>query len=210
MKIMVLAGDYWHPANTVEPIMEYLKDTGDSYVFTEDPEEFYKDDYDVLVIFKAGVENIQIPTPAWCDDKWTECFLNRVENGMGVVSVHSGITFFPLDNKIASEVFEASFVSHPEQCPVKFIPLVKHPVFEGIEEFELNGTDEHYVMKFVENYKSTIIAESESMHGKQPAVWVNTYGKGKICMFTPGHETRIITSPEYVRLIKNMIKYCAN
>lgn len=68
--------------------------------------------------------------------------------------------------------------------------------------------DEHYRMEFLPDTDAEIIGVSTSEHGEIPALWVKAYGRGRIAAFTPGHTTPILTCPGYVRILKNMIRWC--
>lgn len=207
-KVMILVGDYWHFKKSIEPLMKLLFDSEDEYVLTEKPEDFFNDEYSVLVSFKDPVENDQVPTPVWCDDKWTDLLLERIENGMGFIAVHAAVTDLPEDHRIVTELYQSMFITHPEQCELTFVPAKKHLIFEGVSEFTFPQKDEHYQMNMLPSSKSYILAYTTSAKGKQPALWVHKYGKGKVCMLTPGHDTTNLTCPQYVRLMRNMIEWC--
>lgn len=205
---MVLAGDYWHSKKSIEPLMKVLFDSEEEYILTEKPEDFFNDEYSVLISFKDPVENDQVPTPVWCDDKWTDLLLQRIENGMGFIAVHAAVTDLPEDHRIVTELYQSMFVTHPEQCELTFVPAKKHLIFEGVSEFTFPENDEHYQMNMLPSSKSYILAYTTSKNGEQPALWVHGYGKGRVCMFTPGHDTANLTCPQYVRLMRNMIEWC--
>ncbi len=137
--------------------------------------------------FKDPIENDQIPTPIWCDEKWTEKFLNDVQNGMGTIMLHASLTDYTENHAILTNVVRSNFITHPEQCPLTVKPIAEHPIIEGIGKFTFPDFDEHYVMKMIPNADTTILAETVSKNGVQPAVWIHTYGKGKICCIVPAN-----------------------
>lgn len=206
MKAMFLCEDRWHTAESLKPLCDLLFDA-DEVLFTTDPAEFMKDEFDVLVTFKDPIENNQIPTPPWCDEAWTEKLLRRVQEGMGLLAIHAALADIAADHPIVTELFEATFITHPAQCPVRFEPLKEHPILHEVEAFDFPQIDEHYVMQLLPGFSCDLLAETVSEHGRQPALWIKDYGNGRVCMYTPGHDTPNLTCPGYVKLMQNMLAW---
>ena len=210
-KVLFLTGDYWHHTDTIEPLADILFDKADWQVtFTEDPTELYKEEtWDLILSFKDPIENDQIPTPVWCDEKWTPYMMQIVqEKGTGLLLMHAAVTDMEPDHPIVTELLQSMFITHPEQCPVTFKPIASHPITEGVVEFIFPDNDEHYVMSMIDGAEVTLLAETTSKNGVQPGMWVKEYGKGKVCCITPGHTTKNLTCPEYVKVMKNAIDWC--
>ena len=206
-KLFLLVHDYWHYKDSIEPLVQLLASENLDITFTRNPKEYLGAQYDLFLSFKDPIENDQIPTPVWCDDEWTTKFLNDVKNGMGTVLLHAALTDLPSGHKILNDGIRSTFITHPEQCKVTFLPVVPHPVLEGVHEFEFPEKDEHYVMEMLPGVDTTIIAETASVNGRQPGVWVHTYGAGKICCITPGHSTSNLTCEPFVKLVKNAVNW---
>ena len=209
-KALFLVDDFWHRADTIEPLQEILFPADEwKVVFTKDPKELYENaDIDLLVSFKDPIENDQIPTPIWCDDKWTECFLDMIKQGVGFIAVHAATTDLPEDHQMVKELIHSVFVTHPQACEVRVDILKEHPVTEGVVNFTIPVNDEHYQMKMEDNAKFTILANTVSQNGSQPGLWVSEYGKGRICCFTPGHTTEALTCEGYTKIMKNAVRWC--
>ena len=210
--VLVLTGDYWHPSDTILPLVELMFDGSEWNVnTTEDPSELlkYSPAPDLFVSFKDASEDNRVPTPIWCDEKWSETLKKLIyEDGMGFLAIHCGLADIPKEHVLTREVLRARFVSHPPQCEVRFIPEKPHPITENIGEFTFPSFDEHYIMEMIDNAETGILAYTVSQHGKQPALWVHNFGKGRVCGVTPGHTTVNLTCPEYVRLLKNAANWC--
>ena len=72
--VFLLVGDYWHSAESIRPIVEFLFNKDEwKVIFTEKPEEIYNlsTKPELVISFKDPIENDQIPTDVWCDDKHT-------------------------------------------------------------------------------------------------------------------------------------------
>ncbi len=212
-KALFLTGDYWHHADTIEPLTDILFDKEHWQVtFTEDPKELLNStSWDLILSFKDPIENDQIPTPIWCDEEWTPTMLKMVkENGTGLMLVHAAVTDLEPTHPIVGEIIQSLFITHPEQCPVSFKPTASHPITEGVAEFTFPGNDEHYIMNMIDNADVTMLAETVSLNGVQPGMWVKEVGKGRVCCITPGHTTENLCCPEYVQILKNAIAWCTD
>ena len=209
-KVLFLVDDYWHKGDTIKPLAGILFSQDDwTVVYTTNPDDLYDNtDIDLLISFKDPIENDQIPTPVWCDDKWNETFLKMIESGVGFIAVHAATTDLDENHPLVSDLIHAVFVNHPEQCEVSIRVSKAHPICEGVKDFTLPVFDEHYQMKILDDKRITILAETVSKNGIQPGLWVSEFGKGRICCFTPGHTTDSLVYDGYVKIMKNAIDWC--
>ncbi len=212
-KVFFLTGDYWHHADTIRPLADVLFPTDLwELTFTERPEELLKSGYcpDLIVSFKDPIENDQIPTPAWCDDEWNSTAFDLIKNkGTGLLAVHAAVTDLEANHPVAENLIRATFVTHPEQCPVTFVPTAVHPVTEGVEEFTFPENDEHYIMEMLSGTQTQILGSTVSQNGVQPGLWVHECGSGRVCCATPGHTTANLLCKQYARLLGNAAEWCA-
>ena len=210
---LVLTGDYWHPSDTIKPLIKLLFLNSEWAVnVTENPNELlgYTHAPDLFVSFKDASEDNRVPTPIWCDGKWSETLKKFIsEEGMGFLAIHCGLADIPEEHVITQEILCARFVSHPPQCEVKFTPEKAHPITDLVGEFTFPSVDEHYIMEMAPNTGTEILGYTVSQHGSQPGLWVHSLGKGRVCGVTPGHTTVNLTCPEYEMLLKNAAEWCA-
>ena len=208
-KVLFLVDDYWHKEESIKPLAELLFPSAEwNLIFTKDPQELYTNqDIALLVSFKDPVENDQIPTPVWCDGKWTETFLGMVRAGTGLIAVHAAVTDLEPSHPFVQNLLHAVFLSHPQQCEVKVEILADHPVTSGVNSFSLPAYDEHYQMQMSGDI--TMLANTVSVNGIQPGLWVSEYGAGRICCFTPGHVTENLLCDGYVQIMRNAVSWCA-
>lgn len=143
-KVFVLVHDYWHHDDSIKPMMNYLFNADYEVTFTKNPNDYFKGQFDLFLSFKDPIENDQIPTPIWCDEKWTEKFLNDIQNGMGTIMLHASLTDYTENHAILTNVVRSNFITHPEQCPLTVKPIAEHPIIEGIGKFTFPDFDEHY------------------------------------------------------------------
>lgn len=209
-KVIFLVDDYWHREETIKPLADILFNKEEwNVISTKDPNKLFENqDIDLFLSFKDPIENDQIPTPIWCDDKWTKLFMSLVYSGTGFIAVHAAVTDLEENHPIASDLFHSVFITHPEQCELSVKVIAEHPITKGVSDFTMPEYDEHYQMKMTDTSNVTVLAETVSKNGVQPGLWVNEYGKGKICCFTPGHTTADMTCDGYVKILKNAIEWC--
>ena len=127
-KVFVLVHDYWHHDDSIKPMMNYLFNADYEVTFTKNPNDYFNGQFDLFLSFKDPIENDQIPTPIWCDEKWTEKFLNDVQNGMGTIMFHASLTDYPENHAILTNVVRSNFITHPELCPLTVKPITELPV----------------------------------------------------------------------------------
>ena len=212
-KAFFLTGDYWHHADTIEPLVDVLFDKDIWQVtFSENPADMLStEDWDLILTFKDPIENDQIPTPVWCDEEWTKALFSNVqEKGTGLMILHAALTDMEADHPIVTHMIQSMFITHPQQCPVIFKPIKEHPVTEGIREFTFPENDEHYIMEMNSDADVIMLAETISQNGTQPGMWVKESGKGRICCITPGHTTKNLLCEDYIKVIKNAINWCTH
>lgn len=210
-KVLVLYGDYWHPSETIKPLIELMFPSSEwDVTATEDPDMLLCSPApELFVSFKDASEDNRVPTPIWCDEKWSETLKKLIaEDGIGFLAIHCGLADIPTEHTLTREILRARFISHPPQCEVKFVPERKHKITENVGEFTFPSADEHYIMEMTRNAKTEILAYTVSQYGKQPALWAHSFGKGRVCCVTPGHTTENLTSSEYVKLLKNAAEWC--
>jgi type 1 glutamine amidotransferase len=173
-------------------------------VITADPEDI-SSEYDLLVNFKDGIGNTQIPTPNWYGGRLDRLVKEAVEGGCGYLCIHCGMANVPKDSLVFKDVLRGRFIEHPPACPIFFKPVFGHPVTEGIKAFEV--FDEHYVVEVLEE-STTILGKSKSAHGEFNALWAHEAGKGRVCAVAPGHSLAVLTHPMYSLLLGNAAKWC--
>ena len=209
--VTVLLGDYWHPRNSIEPMLDKLFPSERwNITISEDPNIILNGAIpDLLVSFKDVIENDQIPTPLWCDDNWTARLDDLIKNqGMGFMAVHCGIADIPKDHFITENILRAYFVTHPPQCEVSFEVAGENEITGDLQAFTFSHPDEHYQIEIMGD--TEVIGYTTSQNGKQPALWRHQYGNGKVLGITPGHSYENLSQAEYLELLKNCAEWCCN
>jgi len=223
MRVLLLCDDYWHPGQIPIDGVAPLANQGFQFDIIKDAKEFKPDmlsGYPVVLIAKSD-QTSQKDETNWKTEAVQKAFIAYVENGGGLLFVHSGV--------VTSEKTEAldrmmgcRFINHPNACPVTVQPVKPHPVTEGIEMF--CETDEHYRIEITAQDADVLIASYSPPQGEVekyqedpynntrawicPAGYVRTQGKGRICTLTSGHLLPVWLNPQYQRTIANALKWC--
>ena len=67
--------------------------------------------------------------------------------------------------------------------------------------------DEHYMME-MNDPDVDLFLYTESKHGRQPAGWTRSQGKGRVGVLTPGHNPEVWRHPSFQALLRNCIGWC--
>lgn len=204
MKLVILCDDYWHPGQVIEEGFSFIREKIDADMSViYDAREFdpaILDTTDVFVFAKSD-NTTQSNTSPWMNDGVIAAFERYVANGGGFIGLHSGTCYnkFPRIKAFLG----GAFLFHPEQCPVRFDAIAKHPITAGVEPFL--AKDEHYQMDTLEGI--AILGATSSEHNAQAGAWVKELGLGKIAVITPGHNIEMFQQPGMQTLLINAVNF---
>lgn len=205
MRVLVLAGDPWHPADIVRVGLVGLRQFGFEFVWSEHAEDVDTarlGEYPIIVLAKANY------TPAgrnasWLSEPMQHSFTDFVCGGGGLLALHSGAAV-SADATALRRLLGGAFRGHPEPCPVRIEPLVPSALATGCDAFE--SVDEQYAME-LDDEDAEIFLVTESDHGRQPAGWSRHKGDGRVCILTPGHKADVWSHASYQRLLLNVLRW---
>lgn len=138
----------------------------------------------------------------WITPAQEQKFEDYVKAGGKLFLYHDGIGFYPKGGPV-SRVAKAFFIRHPAIVNIEVKPTGKLPeLTRGIEPFTV--ADEEYELEMDESQTSVFIESRSPQHGRFPQGWAHSYGKGKVAVFIPGHNTQTISHPMVQRVIQNV------
>ena len=216
MKILVLAGDFWHPMELVKRGITKMGFDPDEYEFdfVEDAKDIVTKDLineqDLIVFAKGNVLSSFNNDPMFKEGNGAPSIADYrefVENGGGLISVHAGNTGHMDRNPEWCEFVGNSFQGHPRRCDVEVYPVKEHFITEGVKPF--TEMDEHYMLGDVPEDAEIIIESRSEAGGVQPAGFIRNIGKGKLFVLTPGHTMYVWGDKEFVKIFKNAVEFCA-
>lgn len=147
--------------------------------------------YDALVLYYHHRDDA-------LTDAELHAFRNFVENGGGVLAVHSATASYK-KTPAYFEVLGGRFIGHGPIEPIAIRPS-RHedPIFAGIPHFSVK--DELYLHEL----QPDIRVHFETTHkGKSaPMVWTREQGAGRVCYTCPGHRSASMRVPEVVEIVR--------
>ena len=215
MKILVIAGDYWHPMELIRREIGQMEFEQSQYEF-----DFVEDAKDIvtmellmkqkLVIFaKSNVIGAWNQTPMFEPGNAAlavEDYRRYVEQGGALLSVHAGNTGEAQTSPEWCDFVGNSFISHPARCEVHVYPVKEHPITRGVTGF--TEVDEHYELGDISEDAEVFLESVSSKGGTQVAGYARRLGNGKLCVLTPGHTADVWNDTSFVTLFKNAIDWC--
>ncbi|MDR2964495.1 MAG: ThuA domain-containing protein [Treponema sp.] len=225
IKILLICGDYWHPGQIPIDGIAPLSKNEFKFDIISNAKEFLPDmlkEYSVVLLCKMDEVSQDDKTP-WKTEFIQNAFAGYVENGGGLVVVHSGTVAGENTEKL-DRLIGCKFAGHPNASPVTVSPIKKHPITEGVEIF--CEIDEHYSIDIIAGDADVLLASYSPAQGEKnkykedpyhncpeaihAAGYARTQGKGRICVLTPGHNLAVWHNPQFQKLLSNAIKWCAN
>jgi type 1 glutamine amidotransferase len=222
MRVLLICDDYWHPGQVAIDGVVPLAKQDFQFDIISNANDFSQDmltQYPVVLMCKSD-EVSQTDKQAWKTEAVQKAFINYIENGGGLVAVHSTVVASK-ETKILDEAIGCKFTGHPNACPVTVSPVKNHPVTEGVSIF--CETDEHYRIEVFAKDADILLASysppqgEESKYQEDPyhntpssmyaAGYVRTQGKGRICVLTPGHLLPVWLNPQFQKLLANALNW---
>ena len=176
-------------------------------------------DYDIIVISRYGINDLHnfehglfLKGPKTNENKWVtkdqeNKFEEYVRNGGSLFMHHDGHCYYNENGAIA-RLAKATHDGHPAKVDIEIYPTGDMPeLTEGIETFEIS--DEEFRMEIQDS--TTVFLKSHSKeHGTSNQGWAHEYGKGKVVVLVPGHDTYGLQHKMVRKLISNAVDYLNN
>ncbi len=197
MKLLLICDDSYHKGEIVIEGLNFLTKLNEIDVIRDSSNisiHLFKN-YDIIILSKANDKK-------WLTKEFERGFEQYVKSGGSILVIHSGTANF-LRNTMYRQLIGGVFTHHPEPCNVIFKPTIDNSITKSVQAFE--EKDEHYFIQLEED--STVFLQTISYHGKQPGGWMKTYGKGKVCVLTPGHFLSVFYNANFKKLILNTIEW---
>ncbi len=214
MKVLILCDDIWHPGEVLKRGLKPLEKEGFELDFVSSPKDILTDAflrrYDVIVNARGNSHSAANSGAPWFEPGVTavmpEDFRRYVEEGHGFLALHAGNTSHR--PHAMAEFIGNDFIKHPPQCAVTVRPVKEHPVTAGVEPFTVR--DEHYMIDvFAPDAEVILTSASDTEAGTQTAGYVRTMGKGRFCSLTPGHNLAVYKNENFLKLLKQALRWCA-
>jgi type 1 glutamine amidotransferase len=207
IRVLVLAGDKWHPAETIRRGFAPLGELGFDFIFIEDGIRWTPDlvrEFQVIVLAKANMVSAD-DEREWLTAGSELALADYIRGGGGLLVIHAGSSRYEKLPAV-NAVIGGAFVSHPDQCEVEIDPVDGHSLVAGVAKFVV--CDEHYFMA-MSGSDADIFLHSRSTHGTQPAGWTRKEGRGRVCVLTPGHNLEVWLHPDFQKIMLHALRWMA-
>ena len=223
MRVLMICDDFYHPGQIPIDGVAPLAELGFQFDIISNAKEYKPgmlSGYPVVLLCKSNQTSQQDRT-RWLTDEIQQEFVSYVENGGGLLVIHSGMTI--RGTEAFQKLIGCRFITHPNECPVTVQPIKPHPITEGVEMF--CEVDEHYRIEIISPDADIIIAsyspsqgevekyEEDAYHNTPawicPAGYVRTQGKGRVCVLSPGHKHEVWQNPNFRKTLVNSLQWCS-
>lgn len=224
MKALLICDDQYHPGQIVIDGLAPLTEKGCEFDIVIDgldvnPLSFYN--YPVVILSKCD-EATPSNRVSWASQEVQQGFVDYVENGGGLLTIHSGLVAGENTNLLHG-LIGSRFKWHPHEIEVTAGPLKAHLITEGVGQF--TEVDEHYYLELLKNDMDVLMAsfspsqgnvenyEFDSYHNCpqkiEPCAYVRLQGRGRVCVLTPGHNLNVWLNPNFQKLLHNSLRWCS-
>ena len=226
-KVLIITGDHGHKWRETTPVLkDILTEAGHQVDVTETPAKDLTaanlQQYDVLLFnyrnTPAGAQ--QNPDSVWTDEN-KQAFIDAVRSGVGLVVYHHASSAFTGESDFDREFEKLSaggwrkqgYHGQMHKFPVKV--QKEHPITRGLTEF-VHGRDELYQNSLITPGSEVLVtaysdkSKDPKNTGKdEPMVWVNQYGKGRVCQNALGHDVEAMQGAGFRTLLIRCVEWAA-
>lgn len=226
-RVLIITGDHGHNWKETTPhLKEVLTKAGHKVEVTEKPRldliSANLAKYDVLLLnyrntAKGAMDNAD---SVWNEDN-QRAFVDAIESGKGLVVYHHASSAFTGDGEF-DKLFEKLTAGgwrkqghHGKMHEFTVKTQIDHPITRGIKSFH-HGRDELYQNSLITEGSEVLVtaysdpSKDPKNTGKdEPMVWVNKFGKGRVCQNALGHDVEAMQSPGFKTLLARCVEWAA-
>jgi len=205
MKKVLLVGDYslatWHPLRGVDDELSRILSIYDLTI-TEDYDKLSIEElkeYDFVVNYIDAYD-------LRANSSLAALFISYVADGGAMMVIHNGIISRKLPE--LEQMVGGAFTHHPKHEKISFVPVDSHPLGKTIMPFEID--EEPYMFTMSNLAKLSIVMNYEYQNELYPAVWLRSFGKGKVIYIAPGHNAESFKNEGLELLVQQGALWCCN
>lgn len=214
MKAILVCDDIWHPAEVIERGLKCMDPEDIEFDVVKTAKDILTPEMlrqnDVLIVAKGNAINAANSAP-WFEPTVTECgpeeIRDYVREGGALLALHAGLCLGKDDAPAYTDVVGSYFLGHPLREMTNVRVTREHPITMGVSDF--SERDEHYQLAVTALDADIFMTTSSEHGGTFPSGYARRYGKGRVAALTPGHTLAVWSNPNFQRLLKNAIRWCA-
>lgn len=139
--------------------------------------------------------------------------LSFVHDGGGYVALHGATAFFGANEDADESLLEehermvgGRLVDHPGVLETTTeIVDNDHPITRELENFSF--VDEPYELVYDGDAVRVLAQTSHESFGTMPVVWTKSYGDGRVCYYSAGHDERAFENPNFQCIVQRATKW---
>ena len=212
---LVLIGDQPHePGHIEEGLRPVFDSIGVVPHFTVDVKALSAENLArvrLLVILRDGLQRPNSDHRddfIWMTPEQEQAVSAFVERGGGFLNLHNAMGLYPPRGPYL-DLVGGRYTGHGplERFRVEVVNA-DHPITRGAAGFFV--ADEQHTPIYDEG-RVHLLLRSRSDDGKVVAAagWVREPGRGRLCHLAPGHTREALLHPEYQRILRNAVRWCA-
>ncbi|MDF2959138.1 MAG: Trehalose utilization [Paenibacillus sp.] len=210
--ITAIVGDFFHEESLIRASLEAaLRQQGlqdaihINYAQYDQLIEKLEEKPDAVILFKEDRLNPGSPEVLrWMTPEVAERIVNYVQQGGGWLGWHSGLASYEKVNEYV-EMLRGHFRFHPqEHSEVTY--TTAGCGLEIPENAEFSFVDEHYFVE-CDEANTNVFLRSSSPDGQSVAGWYHSFGKGKVCCFTPAHTKEGLLNHELFAVLGPILRW---
>ncbi|MFP5105323.1 ThuA domain-containing protein [Neobacillus sp. C211] len=210
VKIAALLGDYWHDRDDAKAGLEaafsrlpYKEEVDLQYITYEEVSQVLDDKPDLFINAKmAQLNPMDEQVTTWLIEDLDKKLVNYIKEGGSVLAWHAGMAGYSSESNYI-EMLRGYFVHHPPGLQ-NVTYTVKENEKSGENTFSLS--DEQYFVH-CDAANTEVDLWSTGVDGDSIAGWKHSYGKGKICCFTPAHTKEGMLNKNIFSLLAEKINW---
>lgn len=214
MKVILVCDDIWHPADVIERGLKAMDCEDIEFDLVKTAKDILTPEmlreYDALIIAKGNAINAANSAP-WFEPTVTECgpeeIREYVREGGALIALHAGLCLSRSAAPAYTEAVGSYFLGHPLREMTHVHVVKDHPIVEGVNDF--SERDEHYQIAVIAQDADIFMTTTSDNGGTFPSGYAREFGKGRVAGLTPGHTLAVWSNPNFQRLLKNAIRWCA-
>ena len=203
MKRVLILGDnkcaLWHPLSGVDEALKRILEGFEVTVSEEYPYLKLHDvqAYDLIINYidawdrRAGAD-------------FAGVLMGYVAAGGALLTLHSGIIAHSIPE--IEQLIGASFTEHPPHEVLEYVYANAHPIMKDMQSFSID--EEPYQFEMDNLARVNVIMEYVYKDEKYPAAWVRSYGSGKSCYLSMGHDPSTFANEGFAMLLKHSVLWC--
>ncbi|KGM45999.1 ThuA domain-containing protein [Neobacillus niacini] len=203
IKVVALVDDYWHSGDDAKAGLEAAirklpdKEVDVQYITYEEVSQVLNEQPDLFINAKMNVLNPKDEQKmTWLSDELDKKIEKYVNEGGSILALHAGMAGYPSQTNY-TKMLRGAFDYHPPG-------LQEVTYIQNDKTFSLS--DEHYFVH-CDVEKTEVYLRSSGEAGVSIAGWQHSYGKGKVCCFTPAHTKEGVLNENISRLLADKINW---